>query len=113
MKKDIGERIKKIRQSMNLTKEQFAKLIGISGQYLGVVESGVHGLSVDSIIILCKKTHISADYILFGKENISNEKLKDLFVGVNEDQIDIAFSTLKNIALLIKASDFNEEEKEI
>ena len=39
MDKSIGNRIKEIRQKMNLNKEQFARLIGISGQYLGTVES--------------------------------------------------------------------------
>ena len=103
MKKEIGKRIANLRHSMNLNKEQFAKMIGISGQYLGVVEAGVHGLSLESIKTLCEKTHISADYILFGKENISNEKLKELFNGIDEEQIDEAFNALKNIALMIKS----------
>ena len=77
-------------------------MIGISGQYLGVVEAGVHGLSVETIKTLCEKTHVSADYILFGKENISNEKLKELFEGINEEQIEGAFKALENIALMIK-----------
>ena len=32
MKKEIGKRIKNIRENMGLTKEAFAKLLGISGQ---------------------------------------------------------------------------------
>lgn len=102
MKKDIGKRIANLRKSMNMNKEQFSKLIGISGQYLGTVEAGINGLSVDSIVNLCKNTNISADYILFGKENITEEKLKSIFYGIDEAQIDSAFKVLQDIALFIK-----------
>lgn len=101
MKKEIGKRILEIRKSMNMNKEQFAKLIGISGQYLGKVEAGIHGLSTDSIISLCEKTNTSADYILLGKKNINAENLKELFAGMNPEQINMAFDSLKNIALFI------------
>lgn len=43
MKEDIGKRISELRKSMNMNKEQFSKLIGISGQYLGTVETGING----------------------------------------------------------------------
>ena len=46
---------------MNMNKKQFAKLIGISGQYLGTVEAGVNCLSLNSLINLCKNTNVSAD----------------------------------------------------
>ena len=52
MKQEIGKRIKEIRENMNMTKESFAKLLGISGQYLGVVEHGKSYLSIEKIKIL-------------------------------------------------------------
>lgn len=55
MKEEIGKRITEIRKGLNMNKEQFAKLIGISGQYLGTVENGVNGLSVDKLMALCEK----------------------------------------------------------
>ena len=104
MKSEIGKRILEIGKRMNMNKEQFAKLIGISGQYLGTVEAGVHGLSLDSIITLCEKTHVSADYVLFGRENITDGKLRNLFSGVDKTQISSAFKTLESISLFIKDS---------
>lgn len=102
MNKEIGKRISDLRKSMDMNKEQFAKLIGISGQYLGTVESGVHGLSLDSMITLCERTNTSADYILFGKENITDDSLKTLFVGIDKSQIDSAFNVLHSMAVFIK-----------
>lgn len=102
MKKEIGKRILELRKSMNMNKEQFAKLIGISGQYLGTVESGVNGLSLNSIITLCMNANVSADYILFGKEHITDEKLKNVFSGIDKAQINSAFKALEDIALFIQ-----------
>lgn len=102
MKEEIGKRILELRKSMNMNKQQFSKLIGISGQYLGTVEAGINGLSLDSIIALCQNTHTSADYILFGKEHITDERLKHVFDGIDERQINSAFLSLEYIAIFIK-----------
>lgn len=103
MKEEIGKRITEIRKSLNMNKEQFAKLIGISGQYLGTVENGVNGLSVDKLMILCEKTNTSADYLLFGKPNMDNEEIKKIFEKIDRTQIAPAFEVLKSIALFIQA----------
>ena len=49
MKEEIGLRIKNIRESMNMSKEEFSKLLGISGQYLGIVERGGSFLSIEKL----------------------------------------------------------------
>ena len=85
-------------------KEQFAKLIGISGQYLGTVESGINGLSLNTIINICEKTNTSADYLLFGK-NFNNSSLNNLFENISPNQIESAFDSLQNIAMYIKSNE--------
>lgn len=104
MKEEIGKRITEIRKGLNMNKEQFAKLIGISGQYLGTVENGVNGLSVDKLMALCEKTNTSADYLLFGKPNIDNDEIKKVFEKIDRAQISPAFEVLKSIALFIQAT---------
>lgn len=112
MKEKIGKRIAEIRNNMGLNKEQFAKLIGISGQYLGTVENGINGLSLGKLITLCEKTNTSADYILFGRRNFTEEDSKNIFDGINKDQITPAFEILQNIALFIKQQEENEDLEE-
>lgn len=104
MKEEIGKRITEIRKGLNMNKEQFAKLIGISGQYLGTVENGVNGLSVDKLMALCEKTNTSADYLLFGKPNIDDDEIKKVFEKIDRAQIVPAFEVLKSIALFIQAT---------
>lgn len=107
MKIEIGKRITEIRKNLNMNKEQFAKLIGMSGQYLGTVEKGVNGLSLDKLITICEKTNISADYILFGKQNISDSSFIDNFSELNKNQISHAFKILEELALFV-----NEEKND-
>lgn len=102
MKKDIGKRIKITRESMKMTKEEFAKILGISGQYLGIVERGSSCLSVEKLKLLCDFTNLSADYILFGKDNtLINSTIKDLS-KFTDKQIESGCEALKELALFIR-----------
>lgn len=102
MKKSMGERIKNIRISMHMTKESFAKVLGISGQYLGIVERGKSSLSYEKLKILCDFTDLSADYILFGKNTSIKDTTKNVLSEFTDDQIQTACETIQKIALFIK-----------
>ena len=104
MKKEIGQRVKIIRENMNMTKEDFAKLIGMTGQYLGTVEKGIHGLTVEKIIKICKIGNYSADYLLFGTETNTNKNIENILSDLTIEQINNAFEILKSLALFIKNS---------
>lgn len=103
MKQEIGKRIKNIRENMNMTKEDFAKSIGISGQYLGIVERGGSCLSVEKLKSLCDLTNLSADYILFGKDKDLVNKTKKILSEFSDTQIEKGCKTLKELALFIKS----------
>lgn len=103
MKKQIGERIRHIRESMHITKEAFAKELGISGQYLGLVERGKNYLSIEKLKLLCDYTHLSADYILFGKDFDSVSQAKDMLQEFSDEQLISACQTLKDLAIYLKS----------
>ncbi len=105
MKEAIGKRIKNIRESMKMTKEDFAKAIGISGQYLGIVERGGSCLSVEKLKSLCDLTNLSADYILFGKDNNLIDTTKQKISNFSDIQIEVGCNALKDLALFIKSLD--------
>jgi len=92
-----------------MSKTRFGKMIGISGQYLGMVERGIHGLSLDSVINICKTTGISADYILFGGPTTLNSNgLRTELSGLNSEQIHIAFDIIRKIATFVNTEGGNE-----
>ena len=103
MKKEIGKRIQLIRENMHETKESFAKQIGISGQYLGLIEHGKNYLSIEKLKALCDYTNLSADYILFGKDmNVINET-KNTLSEFSDEELISACQALKELALYLKS----------
>lgn len=105
MKEEFGLRIKNIRENMKMTKEEFAKLIGISGQYLGLVEHGKNYLSIEKLKVLCDLTNLSADYILFGKDTNLIDNTSILLSEFSQEEIRNGCETLKKLALMLKNMD--------
>jgi transcriptional regulator with XRE-family HTH domain len=71
----IGKRLRRQREKMNMTREEFAEKATISPQFLAEIENGKKGMSVDTLYKICKNLTLSADYILFGL--LSNDTLSD------------------------------------
>ena len=104
LRKQIGERIRCIRNEMKLSKVALAKELGITGQFLGVVEGGKSIISYDKLKKLCDLTGYSADYILFGKDDKSVTETKKQLEKFSEDQIQDACDAIKKIAVFIKSN---------
>lgn len=102
LKEEIGLRIKKLREERHLTKEAFAKKLGISGQYLGIIERGQNCLSVEKLKKLCDFTNQSSDYILFGKEYKFDSSVKDTLSDLSDEDIKTCCEALEKLALIMK-----------
>jgi len=68
LKFSIGQRIRDYRVKNHYTQAQFAELIDISINFLSGIENGKKGMSQETICKLCEQFNLSADYLLFGKE---------------------------------------------
>ena len=62
----IGRRVRKIRQERNMTQEALAEKLNVSNQHISDIERGLNGMSVPSLMEICRTLDIDADYILFG-----------------------------------------------
>lgn len=98
-----GKRIKNIRESeLHMNKTQLAREIGVSSQFLGLVENGKGNLVYKSIKKLRNLSGHSSDYILFGIDDNSISKTKELLEQYSEIEISEAIKLLNNIAVFIK-----------
>ena len=68
-KANIGNRIRRQREKLSLTREEFAEQIEISPRFLAEIESGTKGMSAETLSKICEKTDISADYLLLGRQS--------------------------------------------
>lgn len=74
---DIGKRLRAFRIQLNYTQEQMAEILEMSSAYYGKVERGLHGLSLNKLVIINKKLDIDINYLLTGvkKGNISLDEV--------------------------------------
>ena len=98
-----GKRIKYIRENeLHMNKTQLAKEIGISSQFLGLVEEGRGNLMYRSIRKLRDLSGHSADYILYGLDDTIINKTKELLSTYSNEEIETAMNIIKNISIFIK-----------
>ena len=103
--KERGERIKSIReQELKMNKTQLGEAIGISGQFLGLVEEGRGNLTYRSVKKLRDLSGHSSDYILYGLDDNMIEETKSYLENYTEQEIMQAIEIIKNITLFIKKS---------
>lgn len=84
---DSGHRIKSYRKKMQMTQEELADKIGISREYLGRIERGQNGISIDLAIILSDVFQVSVEEVLAidtGKSKLVNE-LSDAIIKVLDE----------------------------
>ena len=98
-----GKRIKDIRENeLKLNKSELASKIGVSSQFLGLVEDGKGNLMYRSIKLLRELSGHSADYIIFGLDDTVIDKTKQYMEYFSEDEIKYGLNILKDLAYLIK-----------
>lgn len=98
-----GKRIKKIRtEELHMNKTQLAKIIGVSSQFLGLVEEGKGNLVYRSIKNLRNLSNHSADYILYGLDDNVINSTREILKKYSEEEIIKAVDLFKDIAIFIK-----------
>ena len=102
-KVERGKRIKNIRENeLHMNKTQLGKLIGVSGQFLGLVEDGRGNLVYPNLKKLVKISGHSADYILFGLDDTLIENTKKLLDNYTDEQIIESIELIKKISIFMK-----------
>lgn len=97
-----GKRIKYIRENeLKLNKTDLAKQIGVSSQFLGLVEDGKGNLTYRSIKLLRNLSGHSADYILFGLDDTILNKTQIYLQRYSEDELIGALDMLKDLCFVL------------
>lgn len=98
-----GKRIKYIREvELKMKKLELAKEIGISGQFLGLVEDGKGNLVYDSVRKLCEISGHSSDYILFGLDDSTIKETRELLKKYSVAELKHSIKIIKEITMFLK-----------
>jgi transcriptional regulator with XRE-family HTH domain len=74
----LNERLRTIRETLNLTQKSFAKSIFISTSYYANIESGQRQVLDKTIDSICKVYNANKEWILTGQGEIFNTKPPDV-----------------------------------
>ena len=95
----VGSRIRTIRESMHLSREQFAELLNISVSFLSQIERGSKLMSLDKLMEISIKTGFSTDYILFGDKAKSNyvNRINRMLLDCSNEVAEVAYEVIRPI----------------
>ncbi len=92
----IGIRIRRQREYLGYTREQFAELLDVTPKFCSDIELGVKGMSVPTLCKIASSLRLSTDYILFGKsEEALSEPLSLLLQSCSDTEQAYAEQLLK------------------
>lgn len=70
---EIGANIQAAREQAGYTQERLAEILGFSPNHISAIERGVSAISLDALRKICSLFGVSADAIIFGKNEPNSE----------------------------------------
>ena len=107
--KEVGKRIRRLREEQDMTREELASRTEVTTKFLYEVENGKKGMSARSLCKIAEALSSSCDYILLGKHKINAKSevellYSELLKGLNEEQRNL---TVKILEILLECSEEN------
>jgi len=97
--KDVAVRLKALRKQHKLTIERLAEMIEVSSSFIGLIEKGESGVSLENLYKLAQIYSCSLDWLVTGKENAGAQEaggqfaqLNTAFHGYTSDEVDFVAS---------------------
>ena len=93
-------RIRKAREDMGYTREQYAEKLDVSVSYLAELERGRTGISVKLLVKVCQVLGLSADYVLFGKDRTEDARRLEAIHRIDEKYLPLLDKMLEELLAL-------------
>ncbi len=102
----IGERIRKVREDLNMSRETFSEMIDISDVFLGQLERGERSLSTKTLVKIVNYTGFSSDYFLFGTDSSHSiiSKINKILNSCSDDFLDYIYKFIRDTFHFVKKS---------
>jgi len=101
----IGERLRKIRENLGLSREALAEKIQISPRYVAEIENGAKSMSAMTIYRTCESLSISADYLLMGRSEVTDvSTVAAMLSNLDEKYVKLAEEMLRTFIIAVGRS---------
>ena len=120
----IGEKIKAIRTSQNLTLKQLSELTGLSTGFLSQLERGLSSIAVDSLEVIANALNVNLgvffdsysekndEPVMYSFSQRYNQTASKIFQAVLNHDVS-SFAMLPRLTQLMPQANLDEEELEI
>ncbi len=99
----INNRIKELRNKLNMTQEEFGKRIGLSKSGISNIEKGVRGISERHIMLICSTFNVNDSWLRTGEDSI--KKLSN-----NVENLEQLKNYLKSIGYIMTVEKTGQSE---
>lgn len=106
---EIGARIRTERLKNRLTIEKLCEMLEVSPSFIGLVERGESGISLEKLYRLSEIFNVSADYLLKGAESNENvnersklDILNTFLYDYSDEELDFVLDILKFLRSRVK-----------
>jgi len=93
----LGQRIRQRREALKLTQEQLAKNLGLTSQYISVIEQDKRSPSLSALAKLADELGVTVDYLVSGKEGAT----LDLIPAIKADKT-LNLEVRKSLIILVR-----------
>lgn len=93
---EIGNRLRELREEMELTQKDAAGLLGISETFYGEIERGHKRLSIEKLVLLRRNMGADLTYILTG-DRFTPEFLYEIYRQCPEEKRDMMEELFREI----------------
>jgi len=81
--REVGERLRSIREKLNLMQKDFARELELSAPALSEIETGRNRAGIELLIKLSEKYNVNLYYVLLGKGEMFANPIMDYFLRAN------------------------------
>jgi transcriptional regulator with XRE-family HTH domain len=67
----LGQRIRQKREALKLTQEELAKNLGLTSQYISVIEQDKRSPSLPALVKLAEELGVTIDYLVLGQQEVT------------------------------------------
>lgn len=99
--KALGQNLRKCRKEQKLSQEKLAEAVGLSANYIGLIERGEKQPALDTLVNILNALDASADAILAGDINYVKSRKKNVlereFRNAMREDIEIAYTVIQEL----------------
>jgi transcriptional regulator with XRE-family HTH domain len=82
----MGKRIREERRKKDLTQEMLAEYVNTTHPYIGQIERGERGVSLETLIAICNRLGVTVDYLLHDYLDNEEEYMRQLWIRLMKNR---------------------------